>query len=191
MNGVTRDAHVDDTEGYSAESAPGCTREGSWLSPRLSVVVDVFSRRVVGWSMATHLRTELVLEALNMAISQRRPQQVTHHSDQGMQYTVDRLRSALPGQVPGGSPHGRLRVHRGLLQPASQTLSPGLRLAHGVRKEARSDRLKCERETVHQSGATPVPASSGDPGDTETTTPRINVVLNWFEELKQRVPTGR
>ncbi len=35
-----------------------------------------------------------------------------------------------------------------------------------------------------------VPASSGDPGDTETTTPRINVVLNWFEELKQRVPTG-
>ena len=53
----------------------------------LSVVVDVFSRRVVGWSMATHLRTELVLEALNMAISQRRPQQVIHHSDQGTQYT--------------------------------------------------------------------------------------------------------
>ena len=131
-DGETRDAHVDDTEGYSAESAPGCTREGSWLSPRLSVVVDVFSRRVVGWSMATHLRTELVLEALNMAISQRRPQQVIHHSDQGTQYTVDRLRSALPGQFPGGSPHGRLRVHRGLLQPASQTLSPGLRLAHGV-----------------------------------------------------------
>ncbi len=37
--------------------------------------------------MATHLRTELVLEALNMAISQRRPQQVIHHSDQGTQYT--------------------------------------------------------------------------------------------------------
>ena len=53
----------------------------------LAVVVDACSRRVVGWTMATHLRTELVLEALNMAISQRRPEQVIHHSDQGTQYT--------------------------------------------------------------------------------------------------------
>ncbi len=54
----------------------------------LAVVVDAFSRRVVGWSMATHLRTELVLEALNMALGQRRPaQRVIHHSDQGSQYT--------------------------------------------------------------------------------------------------------
>jgi putative transposase len=53
----------------------------------LSVVVDAWSRRVVGWSMATHLRTELVLEALNMALGQRRPQEVIHHSDQGTQYT--------------------------------------------------------------------------------------------------------
>jgi putative transposase len=53
----------------------------------LSVVVDAFSRRVVGWSMATHLRTELVLDALNMAILQRRPEKVIHHSDQGTQYT--------------------------------------------------------------------------------------------------------
>ena len=53
----------------------------------LAVVVDAFSRRVVGWSMATHLRTELVLEALNMAIWQRRPAAVIHHSDQGCQYT--------------------------------------------------------------------------------------------------------
>jgi putative transposase len=53
----------------------------------LAVVVDAFSRRVVGWSMATHLRTELVLEALNMAIWQRRPTSVIHHSDQGCQYT--------------------------------------------------------------------------------------------------------
>ena len=49
----------------------------------LAVVVDAFSRRVVGWSMATHLRTELVLEALNMALWQRRPKNVIHHSDQG------------------------------------------------------------------------------------------------------------
>lgn len=53
----------------------------------LAVVVDAWSRRVVGWSMATHLRTELVLEALNMALQQRRPQGVIHHSDQGTQYT--------------------------------------------------------------------------------------------------------
>ena len=53
----------------------------------LAVVLDAWSRRVVGWSMASHLRTELVLDALNMAIWQRRPDQVIHHSDQGSQYT--------------------------------------------------------------------------------------------------------
>jgi putative transposase len=53
----------------------------------LAVVIDAFSRRVVGWSMATHLRTELVLEALDMALYQRQPQSVIHHSDQGCQYT--------------------------------------------------------------------------------------------------------
>lgn len=53
----------------------------------LAVVIDVWSRRVVGWAMAGHLRTELVLQALNMAIWQRRPEGVIHHSDQGSQYT--------------------------------------------------------------------------------------------------------
>ena len=53
----------------------------------LAIVLDVFSRRVVGWSMASHLRTELVIEALEMAIEQRRPEAVVHHSDQGCQYT--------------------------------------------------------------------------------------------------------
>ena len=53
----------------------------------LAVVVDAWSRRVVGWSMAAHLRSELVLDALNMASWQRRPQRVIHHSDQGTQYT--------------------------------------------------------------------------------------------------------
>jgi putative transposase len=51
------------------------------------VVLDTFSRRIVGWAMATHLRTELVLEALNLALGQRRPAAVIHHSDQGSQYT--------------------------------------------------------------------------------------------------------
>ena len=53
----------------------------------LAVVLDVFSRRIVGWSMASHLRTELVLAALEMALAQRKPERVIHHSDQGCQYT--------------------------------------------------------------------------------------------------------
>ncbi len=53
----------------------------------LAVVLDAFSRRIVGWAMANHLRTELVLDALNMALGQRRPEAVIHHSDQGCQYT--------------------------------------------------------------------------------------------------------
>ncbi len=53
----------------------------------LAVVLDVFSRRIVGWAMAAHLRTELVLSALNMALWQRQPEEVVHHSDQGCQYT--------------------------------------------------------------------------------------------------------
>jgi len=53
----------------------------------LAVVLDVWSRRIVGWAMATHLRSELVLDALNMAVAQRRPGGVIHHSDQGCQYT--------------------------------------------------------------------------------------------------------
>jgi putative transposase len=53
----------------------------------LAVVLDAFSRRVVGWAMANHLRTQLVLDALDMAIWQRRPDDVIHHSDQGSQYT--------------------------------------------------------------------------------------------------------
>jgi putative transposase len=61
------------------------TGEG-WLY--LAVVLDAFSRRVVGWSMADHLRTELVLDALDMAIAQRDPTAgLVHHSDHGCQYT--------------------------------------------------------------------------------------------------------
>ena len=53
----------------------------------LAVALDVFSRRIVGWAMASHLRTELVLSALEMALAQRKPSAVIHHSDQGSQYT--------------------------------------------------------------------------------------------------------
>ena len=54
----------------------------------LAVVVDVFSRRIVGWSMAGHLRTSLIVDAIDMAITRRRPAAgLVHHSDRGTQYT--------------------------------------------------------------------------------------------------------
>ncbi len=54
----------------------------------LSFVLDACSRRLVGWSMATHLRTELVVDALQMALWRRKPAAgLIHHSDQGVQYT--------------------------------------------------------------------------------------------------------
>jgi len=54
----------------------------------LAVVLDVFSRRIIGWAMADHLRTELVVAALDMACANRRPEpDVIHHSDHGGQYT--------------------------------------------------------------------------------------------------------
>jgi len=53
----------------------------------LAVVLDAFSRRIVGWSMAITLHTRVVLDALNMALRQRRPSGVIHHSDHGSQYT--------------------------------------------------------------------------------------------------------
>jgi putative transposase len=53
----------------------------------LAVVLDTFSRKIVGWAMETYLRTELVLKALDMALAQRRATGVIHHSDQGSQYT--------------------------------------------------------------------------------------------------------
>jgi putative transposase len=56
-----------------------------WLY--LAVVMDAWSRRVVGWAMSTHLQTALVMDALHMAIQQRHPEGVIHHSDQGSQYT--------------------------------------------------------------------------------------------------------
>ena len=53
----------------------------------LAVVLDVWSRRVVGWSIGETLHTEIILAALNMAVQQRKPTNVIHHSDQGSQYT--------------------------------------------------------------------------------------------------------
>ena len=54
----------------------------------LAFILDACSRRIVGWSMATHLRTELVVDALRMAVARRKPAPgLVHHSDRGVQYT--------------------------------------------------------------------------------------------------------
>jgi putative transposase len=53
----------------------------------VAVVLDAWSRRVVGWAFAMHLRVELVLAALEMAVRRRQPTAVIHHSDRGSQYT--------------------------------------------------------------------------------------------------------
>ena len=72
------------------------TSEG-WLY--LATVMDLYSRRIVGWAMADHMRTELCLDALEMALKQRMNLKgLVHHSDRGVQYASDRYRDALKAQ---------------------------------------------------------------------------------------------
>ena len=55
----------------------------------LAFILDIYCRKVVGWSMATHLRTELVVDALEMALWRRKPDAgLIHHTDRGSQYTA-------------------------------------------------------------------------------------------------------
>ncbi|HEU5126139.1 MAG TPA: IS3 family transposase [Verrucomicrobiae bacterium] len=69
------------------------TTEG-WLY--LAGVLDLYSRRIVGWAMADHLETRLPLAALNMALVQRRPgTDLLHHSDRGVQYASKDYRRKL------------------------------------------------------------------------------------------------
>ena len=69
------------------------TSEG-WLY--LAVILDLFSRRVIGWSMADHMRTELVANALKMALGSRIPEKgMLHHSDRGSQYASHSYRNLL------------------------------------------------------------------------------------------------
>jgi putative transposase len=138
----------------------------------LAVVLDAWSRKVVGWAMTNHLRAELVVDALEMAVGQRRPRDVIHHSDQGSQYTSlafgkrckeagvrpsmgsvgdaydnamcesffatleSRVRVArpMPVHVTGGSAHGLLQLHRGLVQPGPAAFRPRLPIADGLRR---------------------------------------------------------
>ena len=96
---VEREFHADAPDRlWVADITPASPRGGRLYVPTLAgflylaIVLDVFSRRIpafagTGWAMAGHLRTELVLDALHMAVQQRRPDSVIHHSDQGCQST--------------------------------------------------------------------------------------------------------
>ena len=66
----------------------------SWMY--LAVVMDLFSRRVVGWAMKPHLRTDLALDALRMALGRRMPEPgLVHHSDRGVQYAAHSYQNVL------------------------------------------------------------------------------------------------
>jgi putative transposase len=96
----------------------------------LAMVLDVYSRRIVGWSMETHLRTELILQALEMAITQRQPSGVIHHSDRGCQYTSyafgKRCREAgvMPSMGSVGDAYGRVEMWRGDFRRIATVAAP-------------------------------------------------------------------
>jgi putative transposase len=82
------------------------TAEG-WLY--LAAVIDLCSRKIVGWSTADHLRAELVCDALQMAVTHREPtDKLLHHSDRGVQYACDDYQGLLSrhGMIPSMSRTG-------------------------------------------------------------------------------------
>ena len=80
-------------ESWSSDITYISTHQG-WLY--LAVVMDLYSRRIVGWSMGRWINRHLVIDALNMAIGQRCPKgELLHHSDRGSQYTSDDFRGEL------------------------------------------------------------------------------------------------
>jgi putative transposase len=83
---VTRRFDPDDRDRIWASDITDISTAQGWL--HLAVVMDLHSRRVLGWATADHLRTELPLRALEMALSRRRPARgLVHHSDHGPQFT--------------------------------------------------------------------------------------------------------
>jgi len=86
----------------------------------LAVILDAFSRKVIGWALATHLRAELAIEALDMAITARRPPpgSLIHHSDRGVQYACGdyaarlKIHDIAPSMSRVGNPYDNAKAER-------------------------------------------------------------------------------
>jgi transposase InsO family protein len=118
------------------------TWEG-WLY--LAAVQDAFSRRIVGWAMAEHMHSELVVEALEMALDRRRPAAgLVHHSEQGSQYVSllfgRRCRDAGIARSMGR--RLRQRARRELLRLAQEGARATPLVAHPARAAKRGLRLR-------------------------------------------------
>jgi len=116
------------------------TQEG-WLY--LAAILDLFSRRIVGWAMADRMTTELTRRALQMAIRQRRPGPgLIHHSDQGSQYTDSRYQALLVGHGIQASMNGVGNWYDNAPMESFFGTLKGERVNHAVyrtRDEARPD----------------------------------------------------
>ena len=94
-----------------------CPTEEGWLY--LAAVLDAFSRKVVGWAMADHLRTELVPDALELALAPAARPRALHHSDRGCQYTPWPSADSSAGLVPSMS-----RTANATTTPSPRASSP-------------------------------------------------------------------
>ncbi|MCH9407046.1 IS3 family transposase [Pantoea agglomerans] len=116
------------------------THEG-WLY--LAVVVDLFSRKIIGWSMQSRMTKDIVLNALLMAVWRRNPQkQVLVHSDQASQYTSHEWQSFLKSHGLEGSMSRRGNCHDNAVAESFFQLLKRERIKkkiYGTREEARSD----------------------------------------------------
>ncbi|MEB6620564.1 IS3 family transposase [Enterobacter roggenkampii] len=116
------------------------THEG-WLY--LAVVVDLFSRKIIGWSMQSRMTKDIVLNALLMAVWRRNPEkQVLVHSDQGSQYTSHEWQSFLKSHGLEGSMSRRGNCHDNAVAESFFQLLKRERIKkkiYGTREEARSD----------------------------------------------------
>lgn len=116
------------------------THEG-WLY--LTVVIDLFSRQVIGWSMKSNPKADLVIDALLMAVWRRKPKaKVLVHSDQGIQYTCSDWRSCLKENNLEASMSRRGNCHDNAVAESFFSLLKGERIKRKIyktRREARSE----------------------------------------------------
>ena len=113
----------------------------------LAVILDAFSRRVVGWAIADHLQASLAIDALNMAIEQRKPMpgSLIHHSDRGIQYACSEYTEVLaahhitPSMSRVGNPYDNAKAERFMRTLKTEQIDGSLF----------RDRLQAERSIGH------------------------------------------